>query len=188
MTVLEWLTAGSGIAAAVVPAALFLFERRDRMAAEKRAEASEMREMEALLAREHEEQKRADQAHAERVHVWPATRDVPGIKVMNTWMTPATDLTVEAMTYDGTDVPPRHLLYGLVVLPPTADEFIPLSDLLPLDDFDAHEDSWHVEIIGIRSVTFTDANGLRWRRKYKGFATGPLERIAEEPALDSGVE
>jgi len=180
MTALEWVTAASGIAAAVVPAALFLFERRDRKAAENRADEAEQREREALEQREREGREREARMPAERFHVWAATRDEPGVMVLNAGPTPVTDINIEAMTYDGSGAPPQLLLYGLVVLPPTREQFFPLNDLLPFDDLDHHDKDWHVATLALRSVTFTDGNGVRWRRLYEGFARGPLEQVPGE--------
>lgn len=50
----------------------------------------------------------------------------------------------------------------------TGERFFALEDLLPIDDHEEHDPTWHATVIGLRSVTFTDGNGLRWKRTYAG--------------------
>ena len=174
---LDWITPITGVVAAVVPAALFLVERRDRKAAEARAEAAELRERTELEAREKAQADLLQREQAERVHAWVATvDDAVGLMMMNSSVAPVADLNFDVMTYTEGVETPRNLLYGLVVLPPTGGEawFRPLSEFLQFDDIEEHEAGWSPSLLVLREFQFTDANGRRWVRSFEGFATTTL--------------
>lgn len=191
---LDWLTAIGTMLAALVPAALFLVERKDRKAAE-----SETRELRERERRESAEREAADaesraRSQAELVHVWPAkVQDAVDVFVVSVAVVNASSMPVTWVQIGGTvaypDGPGKKLLYGMTVLPPTGGEvrYHDLATLLPMDGegYDPHDESDpEPELFLISSVTFTDAFGVDWERTVDGFVGSRLKRLDTGPKDD----
>ena len=187
---LGWLTAIGTILAALVPAGLFLYERKDRKTAED--ETRRVRERERLGAEKREAEAEAARIReqAEHVHFWAET--LPGeafaaLWVVNTSPMPVTHVLVDGQAFgfdawkEGQARRKARAAWLKDTVPPTDAQPMQFDGLprIVIEGREALEPGWVTLECTLVEVRFTDAHGNRWSRKYKQYGSASLELLGE---------